>query len=128
MGCRRMSTIVTIGDEYKRYENFPKDFKLPLEQFTELHELYGKLDHGFTDIFRFELISRGLTTLEGIAKLIMICSDSELFGVTRPVEPSMASIIDYLKDIKVQYTPRLNGKVLDVDMIVSEVISRLFHT
>ena len=130
MGCRRMSTIVTIGEEYERYEKLPKDFKLPLEQFTELHNLYGKLDKNFTDIFRFELLAKGLTTLQGISKLIIICT-GELRLASASSTGSICvwdAVILYLNNIKVQYTPKLNGEVFDVDMIVSEVMSRLFHT
>ena len=125
-----MSTIVTIGEEYERYEKLPKDFKLPLEQFTELHNLYGKLDKNFTDIFRFELLAKGLTTLQGISKLIIICT-GELRLASASSTGSICvwdAVILYLNNIKVQYTPKLNGEVFDVDMIVSEVMSRLFHT
>jgi hypothetical protein len=123
MVCRRMPTIT---DEYARYGNLKKDFELPLEQFTEVHNLYGKLAPDFTEIFRFELIANGLTTLKGIDKLIIVCDGrSKRFGRTHPVEKSMADMIVYLNGIKVQFQV---GGLLDVDMVVSEVMSRLFHT
>jgi hypothetical protein len=117
---------VAIAEEYARYGNLVKDFELPLEQFTEAHNLYGKLAPGFTEMFTFTQFANGLTTVARIDNLILICSRrSKRFGQTQPVEQSMTDMIVYLDGIKRQFQV---GGPLDVDMVVSEVMSRLFHT